>query len=246
MSTQAKSAEALGPHTDTTKLVSLLALAAGAVAMPQTGHADIIYNNLGGIPAVVGPGGDIQFLFDVPGAAVVGFRRQEAIGYTQPGELTVNYRLVLGGDLDGNDSINNGMRANGAGIAIANPFGATWNQGVLYYNIPVGIADDLNRQNPLTGYDNKYLAWFFEDSTQGNARFYGWAEVSLSLANYNAGGPTLTIWSYAYDNTGAKPTMGQLPIPEPTSGALLVMGAMALGARGLRKWRQNRPPVTPA
>ncbi len=65
------------------------------------------------------------------------------------------------------------------------------------------------------------------------------------MASYPTG-PNVTIWGYAYDNTGAKPTMGQLPVPEPSSGALLVMGAMALGARGLRKWRQKRLPVNPA
>ena len=40
-------------NNDSTKLISLLALAAGAIAMPQTGSADIIYTDLGGSPATV-------------------------------------------------------------------------------------------------------------------------------------------------------------------------------------------------
>lgn len=227
-------------QTDSAKLASLLALAAGAVALPQTGHADIIYTNMTSSPVVVGEGFETQFLFDVPGAVDAGFRFQNQLGYTQPGSLPFYYKFVQAGDLNGIDGVANGIRANGAGIALAKPFGASWDQGVLYYNIPVGVVDDLAGRNPTTGYDRQYLSWFFEDSNQPGNLYYGWVEVSLSLATYNLGGPSLTIWGYAYDNTGAKPTMGQMPVPEPSSGALFVMGAMALGARGLRQWRQKR------
>lgn len=130
------------------------------------------------------------------------------------------------------------MRGN-AGGAVPVDLGASWSAGgsALFVNAAVGWASELG-QSPASGYDHKYLAWYFEDA--GNPR-YGWAEVSLSIALVNPGsGANLTIWGYAYDNTGAKPTMGQMPVPEPTSGALLVMGAMALGARGLRQWRQKR------
>jgi hypothetical protein len=231
-------------QTDTTKLASLLALAAGAVALPQTSQADIIYQNLNDTPGVVGPAGDALFLFDLPGDATVGFQRLEGYTYTQTGSLTINYRFVLAGDINGADAIDNGVLGDG-GIAKAIPFGGAWSQGLQYYSVPVGIVNDLNASSPAAGYERQYLAWFFEDSTQGNTRFYGWAEVSLSMASYNLGGPTVTVWGYAYDDTGAQPTMGQ-GIPEPSSGALLVMGAMALGARGLRKWRQSRPSQNPA
>ena len=227
--------------TDSTKLVSLLALATGAVALPQTGNADIIYTNLSSSPVTVGFSADMEYIFDLPGAAQFGFQRQQFYTYTQPySVIGHDYRMVLAGDLGGGFAPPSGLRGDGS-IASPLPSGASWDQGVAgsFYNIPVGIIRDDNARNPLSGYNNQYLAWFFLDDSVGGGLRYGWAEVSLSISTY-AAGPSLTIWGYAYDDTGAKPTMGQAPVPEPTSGALLAMGAMALGARGLRKWRQQR------
>src|SRR6516225_7854774 len=58
---------------DSSKLVSLLALAAGAVAMPETGNANIVYNDLSGNPGMV------NFLnpaygIALPGGALLGFQ----------------------------------------------------------------------------------------------------------------------------------------------------------------------------
>lgn len=233
-------------HPDSTKLTSLLALAAGAVALPQTGHADIIYHNLNSTPSVVGPAGADSFFFDLPGTATFGFQRKNGTAYTLASSFTINYRLVLAGGVDEN-AVDSGIRGN-AGVARSIPLGGAWGLGDEVNNVPVGIVGDLdlNATKPAAGYEHQYLAWFFDDSTSGAARRYGWAEISLSFANYNLGGPTVTVWGYAYDDTGVKPTMGQQPVPEPASGALLVMGAMALGARGLRKWRQSRSPLNPA
>lgn len=234
-------------QSDSAKLASLLALAAGAVALPQTSHADIIYTDRHSNPGVVGPSGDASFPFNLPGTSSFGFQRLPYVGYTQPGDFTINYRMVLAGGIN-ESSLNSGVVVNAVGfITKALPHGGAWD-GDIAINAPVGIVGEFSivTPRPTTGYDNQYLAWYFKDSTQGDAIRYGWAEISLSMASYTAGGPTVTVWGYAYDDTGLKPTMGQQPVPEPTSGALLVMGAMALGARGLRKWRQSRPPLNPA
>ena len=163
-----------------------------------------------------------------------GFRR-----YTNyaPFPLSSSYRYFVLGGKNGGAGIA-GMRGDANG-AVPLDFGATWSANApgLFYNVAVGWASDFNR-SPASGYDHKYLAWYFEDS--GSPR-YGWAEVSLSIALVHPGsGPNVTIWRYGYDNTGAKPTMGQLPVPEPSSGALLALGAMALGSRGLRQWRRQK------
>lgn len=228
-----------------TKLTSLLALAAGAVALPQIGQADIIFTSLGPGGYSVGFSAQDTLQFTLPGTANIGFQRRIATGYTMPGSLTVNYRVVIAGNLGG--GAEGGIRANVNQLAAPLPVGATWNQGAAtYYSIPAGTANDFNinnGRNPQTGFDHQYFAWYFSDSTLGSgpATFrYGWVEVSLAVAGYNAGGPTLTIWGYGYDDTGLKPTMGQMPVPEPTSGALLALGAMALGSRGVRRWRQTR------
>ena len=229
-----------------TKLTSLLALAAGAVALPQTGHADIIFTSLGPSGYSVGFSAQDTLQFTLPGTANIGFQRRIATGYTMPGSLMVNYRDVVVGNLGGGGA-EGGVRANSNFLAAPLAAGATWNQGAFsMYNAQAGTANDLNinnGRNPQTGFDHQYFAWYFSDSTLGSgpATFrYGWVEVSLAVAGYNAGGPTLTIWGYGYDDTGVKPTMGQMPVPEPTSGALLALGAMALGSRGVRRWRQTR------
>jgi hypothetical protein len=236
--------EGLGSQTDATKLVSLLALATGAVAMPQTGQADIIYTDLSSSPVAVNYS-SAPFWFTVPGTAQVGFfGAQQTVTTTYFSVQTYKYRLVVAGISQGSAGA-----VGGDGNFVQHlPPGATWDQPAgLFYNIPVGYASDGGVVNPIAGYNNRYMAWsFVDDSLQTPAERYGWAEINLSVAGYNAGGPTVTVLRYGFDDTGAKPTMGQTPIPEPTSGALLVMGAMALGARGLRKWRQTRQPADQA
>lgn len=233
-------------QTDTTKLVSLLALASGAIAMPQTGHADIIYTDLTSNPGQIGWSAADQFLFSLPGTVSFGFQRRQTVTYTSPGSLTINYRTVLVGDRGGASP--GGIRANSNGVVAPLAFGATWSAGGIgtAFNAAVGVVNEFGGKLPANGYDHQYLAWTFADSTSSGDVRYGWMEISLALNGYNAGGPLVTVWRYAYDNTGAKPTMGQEPVPEPTSGALLAMGAMAIGARGLRKWRQNRQPANQA
>jgi hypothetical protein len=245
MKAPSKPADVLG-QTETQKLVSLLALAAGATAMPQATQADIIYTDLNSEPKMVGWAFEPSYFFQLPGTALMGFERQAFQTFTTLASVTINYRTVLAGDRGPGAVV--GIRANAGGFVAPLPQGATWSQGGVFtaVNAYVAFASDSGGMSPNAGYERQYLAWMFEDSTQGNQLRYGWAEISLEVAGYNAGGPKVTIWGYAYDDTGVKPTMGQTPVPEPTSGALMVIGAMALGARGVRKWRQNRQPATQA
>src|SRR5437870_2953982 len=58
---------------DASKLASLLALAAGAVAMPQTSNADIIFTDLSSAPPNVGYLGATSFIIStLPGTAQLG------------------------------------------------------------------------------------------------------------------------------------------------------------------------------
>jgi hypothetical protein len=65
---------------------------------------------------------------------------------------------------------------------------------------------------PATYTDHKYLAFEFSDSTHGGAIRYGWAEILLTNGNLDTTtGPNVTIYGYAYDDTGAFIAAGAVP-----------------------------------
>ena len=234
-----------GQPTANTKLVSLLALATGAVVMPQTGSADIIYTDLSsGVLVGYDAGGIDSFLFTgLPGAVKFGLGRHQTILSNTLVSLTYKYRTVFAGDLG--TQVLGGIQGqavviNGVPFAVPQPLGAAWDQPGLALDSYcfVGTGGEAGH-TPANSYDHQYLAWQFKDSTQGNALRYGWMEIGLNIVNYPTG-PNVTLYGYAWDNTGLKPTMGQQPVPEPTSVSLLALGALALGARGLRAWRRDR------
>jgi hypothetical protein len=217
---------------DSAKLMSLLALAAGATAMPQTGKADLVYTNLTS-PVVIGTGTPIDsFTFALPGTAQMGFHFEAHHTGTT---LAYNYFRTIKGPGTGALA---GL-AQAGGFVIPKDKGAAWSApGGLFYNVFVGSASALSC-TPTNGYAQKYLAFGFSDTTQGGASRYGWVEVSLGITTTTptSGGPELTILSYAYDNSGGKPALGV--VPEPGSASLLAMGALVLGARGVRSWRKT-------
>lgn len=245
MSTTNVSVSGPDPSAVSAKLVSLLALATGAVAMPQNSNADIIYTDMSSNPTQVGfLGGGALFMLDLPGSALFGFQRFEnTVQTTMPVTTTLLYRTVLAADMFGAAQAQ--IQAGAGGLAAPLAYGAVWNQGLpLTFQVTMGVANTYAR-NPVNGYDHQYLAFTFVDDSVGGGTRYGWIEVGLSIINISptsprVGGPNVTIYGYAFDNTGAQPTMGQRPVPEPSAAALLVIGALTLGARGLRDWRRDR------
>jgi hypothetical protein len=236
--TNSKTTAAIGKEqmVDTSKLMSLLALAAGAVAMPETGNASIVYTNLA-TPGTVAHGSNPGFLITLPGTARLGFQTAHAV--TTLGTV----RGVLAGQVGVTNYVR--LKTN-LSFAVHVPASnmATWNQ--LAYNTnkqgTLGRATDTH-YTP-NSYAHDYLPFEFKDSTQGNKMLYGWVDVSLTnqglLDNPVGVGPQLTIWRYAYDDTGTPIIMGQTAVPEPASMSLMALGAMALGARGVRAWRKKR------
>jgi hypothetical protein len=76
---------------------------------------------------------------------------------------------------------------------------------------------------------------FFNEATA--AINYGYMMISTS----GPSGFPATITSWAFENSGA----AFFPlIPEPSSRALLSMGALAFGAAGLRRRRRQRPHLS--
>jgi hypothetical protein len=217
---------------DSAKLLSLLALASGAVAMPQTSNADITFVDLSANPVHVGPQSGASYIINtLPGDAQLGFHT--SIRGTQ--------RLVKGGQDAGYVRIKTVTSL----FFVVNA-GKAWN--TVGGNTSVyGFAgtNKADRHRPTNGdYNDKYLLFEFRDSTQpGSPMRFGWVELSLAVSvNGNPGQPDLTIEGYAWETTGVALASGQ--VPEPSASALLALGAMTLGAKGLRSWRKNRPAGT--
>src|SRR5215216_3457251 len=77
---------------DSAKLISLLALATGAVAMPQTSNADIIYTDLSGTPIIVGANSMGSFVIDLPGTNNFNFQ-----AHTVTNGVTSSRFVIAGG-----------------------------------------------------------------------------------------------------------------------------------------------------
>src|SRR6266478_4517639 len=67
---------------DSSKLMSLLALAAGALAMPQTSNADIVFTDLSSAPVTVGPLADPSYLLNLPGTHHFSFLARTKVATT--------------------------------------------------------------------------------------------------------------------------------------------------------------------
>ncbi|MGJ3243051.1 MAG: hypothetical protein ACFE0O_08880 [Opitutales bacterium] len=81
----------------------------------------------------------------------------------------------------------------------------------------------------------QYIGFFFDNNGTNN---FGWAKVTLTNGGQFG---TFTIEEWAYDDSGADIRVGDTvsAIPEPEAAAI-GLGALALGAAGLRRLRKNK------
>jgi hypothetical protein len=229
-----KEATSKGQIVDSSKLVSLLALAAGAVVMPETGNAGIVYNDLSSNPVTVG--GTTSFMLPLPGNAGFVFQAQRSGAYS----VTSSRRLVAG-QAAGYVRL---KTHSAFAVHVTNQANLTWNQLPASAAIKsIALLGRADYSHYIQGsYDHHYLPFEFKDSSQGNLMLYGWVDISLNNTDFSTrpGGPILTIWRYAYDDIGNQIVMGQTTVPEPASTSLMALGALALGARGVRAWRKSK------
>ena len=98
-----------------------------------------------------------------------------------------------------------------------------------------------NPQASESSFTDKYFLFRFAGTSFTE---YGWIEASLSVTAANnslaSNGPNLTIVQYAFDDTGALIQASDTgePTPEPASLAETGIGALILGAEGLRRRRR--------
>jgi hypothetical protein len=211
---------------DHSKLLSLLALAAGATAMPQTSNADIIYTASG---LQLNYYGIQNFLTDnLPGNVQLGFNvhRHGSFSFTSS-------RYITGG-------------RRGSGYLMMKLALVTqplvWTQIVANVGSGASFGWATSSHNS-GGFGPSYVAFEFKDSTQADSMRYGWVGLSMVNGNLFTGNdyPRMTVSGWAFDNSGAQIQMGDTgPVPEPSATALLALGALMLGAKGVRAWRRNR------
>ena len=117
------------------------------------------------------------------------------------------------------------------------------NAGVNYFWEPAPRVVAAFTLNSLTPGSHKiYEAFRF--GTDASHYDYGW----LGVKSFNGiGSRSLVITSIAYAENGASILAGQTTdIPEPASASLLAMGAMALGARGVRRLKKAQAALKKA
>ena len=219
---------------DHSRLMALLAMATGALAMPQASNADIIFTDLSGNPISVFGTNNSTFLIDtLPGTVRIGFSGHTLV--SPP--MTLATHAIKASQKGGYVR----FRTSHAFLALAGP-GLNWNQiGTVLSSTGFAATAKLNMHSP-DSFDHMYMLFRFKDSTQvGSPLLYGWADLGLS--NANGAIPELKIFGYAYDDTGALIQTGASVVPEPGPIALLALGALTLGAQGLRTWRRNRVPA---
>lgn len=99
---------------------------------------------------------------------------------------------------------------------------------------PVVLALGGSLTNTAGGFTagQGFIGFTFTPGGSGFERF-GWAEVAFNL-DIPAG---VTVIRWAYEDSGQPITVGAIPEPATVTAGL---GALALGAAGLRRWRKRK------
>jgi hypothetical protein len=203
--------------------------------MPQTGKADVIYTDLHSNPQNVGFGTGVATNYaitNLPGAEI-GFKT--ATAKTVMG----NARLITVSQQAGYARFKTLSH-----IALPTSAGKVWHLIQPRNSNNIGRIAEVTYNGHYPGsYSHLYLPFEFKDSTQaGSPLRFGWMEVSLNNPT-NAGTPVFTLFGYAWDNTGFELPMGATTnTPEPSSVSMMVLGALTLGAAGVRNWRRKKNP----
>ena len=167
--------------------------------------------------------GDVSWNIDGVGGAEAKLNNSGSITSSFAKNLSFydnSFAVVLAGPRDllglaANESISNGR---GFSSGVYNLF---YSAGLSYVaNITSGVST--------------YIGFQFKPS---GTMLYGWANVTLT-----AGGSfgSFVINEWAYDDSGSSIQAGQTSaVPEPATYAL-GLGALALGAAGLRRWRKQK------
>jgi hypothetical protein len=154
-----------------------------------------------------------------------------------------SYTVVLPGTARFNVRTSSSSAVSAARTAGYVKFAGLFGAGKSFGGVGGSSLDQLAHSStstfPRQLYTNKFLIFKFQDSTSSNAIRYGWLELSAALNG--VGMPDVTLTAFAYDDSGAQIVTplgnGSSTVPEPASIALSGLGALVLGASGVRRWR---------
>ncbi|WOO39810.1 hypothetical protein [Rubellicoccus peritrichatus] len=211
-------------HLDKNKKHKLTTITIGALLGSSSLNAIIVTNaNLGLNGGIAGNrNGDFEWDIDDDGTA----------------EVTILSGPDFGGYMD-LIRPNNGFEARATGTGARDDLlslgadtyvnAGIFNDGIIF---SVFYRGNFSNVAGFTSGESGYIGFQFNPS--GSLVLYGWAEVILTEGGATG---TFEIVQWAYDNTGANIQTGAIPEPATIATGL---GALALGAAGLRRWRKAK------
>jgi hypothetical protein len=249
------------------KLASLSALGAGAIALTaDKAEATIISNTVnttvGFSPGSVSSWGSgilpgsssASFFFarSSSGSSRSGSRRVNATG---GGSRFVKFAYAGAGLTRGLATFNAGAKL------LANPVTSVTRVGLRQWSrstFQTGSSSSNTHTSSFTSHRiqgrNNFTDKFALFTYTGNSGpLFGWVELTYKVTDAFGSNPTfgpdLTVIAYGVDDSGAQIAAGDVgggaATPEPSAIYMSGLGALVLGAEGLRRWRAAKRQVAP-
>jgi PEP-CTERM motif len=209
----------LSPSRRKAVLTSLSACGAVLAANSNT-QAEIIATP---VDMTVGFGG---------GSELASYTFNQLPGGTFTLSRTSTHAIVIGGGtnpLKLNFRLQNGFVANGGAGKFYTSIGNGGGNGG-----PIASRTITGPLNSKFGASLGYIAFTFSPTV--GTTDYGY--IAGTLTDGTFAGLAFNIQSIAYDDTGVRIAMGA--VPEPSSLVLSAIGALVMGAAGVRKWKQDK------